>query len=123
MANNMKIKEASELSRLVAENVLRLMTQRYALSTNRPKALAAETGLSLSSVQRVLSADGESRLSTIETLAKAFGMPPFQLLVPWDLLVGLSSKTLAPRRQPAYRGRDRISPGVQRDARRSRKAG
>lgn len=95
MAKRMKskekgVREPSKLALLVADNVLRLMTQKYALHSNRHRALADAAGVSLSTIQRlVLStpAPNEARLETIEHVAKVFDMEPFQLLIPWDMLV------------------------------------
>ena len=66
---------------VVATNVQHLMDTRYADSNNRPKALARDSGVFLSTVQRVLKQEVGATLDTIEALAKAFGIAPHQLLM------------------------------------------
>lgn len=66
---------------VVARNVKKLMEHHYAESTNRPKRLAAEAGVSLSSVQRVLAAENGPNIETIEAIALALEVSPYQLLI------------------------------------------
>lgn len=93
---------------VLAQNVNRLMEQRFKEQANRPLALARTAGLSLSSVQRTLSRETGASVDTVEAFAKVFGLPPFQLLVPWGLLGELASSNPSPRtptREPLFRGR------------------
>lgn len=64
-----------------ADNAKRLMEARYQLSSNKPKALANEAGISLSSVQRAISGDTAPTLDTVEAIANALRVSPSSLLV------------------------------------------
>lgn len=66
----------------VARNVNALVDHRWPNSTNRPKDLAAHLSVSLSQAQRILSGAHGFTLETIETVARAFNLAPWQLLVP-----------------------------------------
>lgn len=102
-----KRKTPGEIREVLAQNVNRLMEQRYKESSNRPLALARGAGVSLSSVQRTLSRETGASIDTVEAFAKVFGLPPFQMLVPWGLLGELAaSGTL--QRESLLRGRDRV---------------
>lgn len=105
---------------LLAQNINRLMEQRYKESSNRPMALSKEAGVSLSSVQRTLSRATGASVDTLEVFAKVFGLPPFQLLVPWGML-GEMAATTTLKREPLFRGRDRVrTPAVRKRTRRAR---
>lgn len=67
---------------VLAQNINRLMEQRYAASSNRPMALAKDAGVSLSSVQRTLSRETGASIDTVEAFSKVFGLSPYQLLMP-----------------------------------------
>ncbi len=97
---------------VLAQNVNRLMDQRYKESSNRPLALSKDAGVSLSTVQRTLSREAGASIDTVELFARVFGLPAFQLLVPWGLLGDLARpqepERPAPRR-PLFQGRLRAS--------------
>jgi transcriptional regulator with XRE-family HTH domain len=103
MGNPKKHKVPGELREVLAQNINRMMEHRYKESGNRPMALAREAGVSLSSVQRTLSRETGVSIDTLEAFAKVFGLPPFQLLVPWGLLGEIA--VVGKRRTPLYRGR------------------
>lgn len=67
---------------VLALNVRSLMEHHYRESANRPKALAKDAGLALSTVQRILSASNAVNLDYIEELALALHATPYQLLLP-----------------------------------------
>lgn len=67
---------------VVASNVRALIDDHYKESPNKPKALAKATGLSLSSVQRVLSAEAGASIDTLEAIANAFEISVYQLVLP-----------------------------------------
>jgi methylphosphotriester-DNA--protein-cysteine methyltransferase len=98
-----KRKTPGELREVLAQNINRLMEQRYKETANRPLALAKDAGVSLSSVQRTLSRETGATVDTVEAFAKVFGLPPFQLLVPWGLLGELASRQMYERNARASR--------------------
>lgn len=108
MANSLtrKRKQPGEIREVFAQNLNRLMEQHYRESTNRPAALAKDTGIALSSVQRTLARQTGATIDTVEAFARVFGLPPFQMLVPWGLLGELAAGTreVRPRREPLVRG-------------------
>lgn len=67
---------------VLAANVRRLMEHHFAGDRNQPKSLAKKAGITLSSVQRALSAENAATLDTIESLALAFDLSVYQLLAP-----------------------------------------
>jgi transcriptional regulator with XRE-family HTH domain len=67
---------------VLAQNVRALIDHHYKDSDNRPKALATDTGLSLSSVQRVLNAEAGASIDTIEVIANAFDLSTYHLVLP-----------------------------------------
>lgn len=67
---------------VLAQNINRLMAQRYKESSNRPLALSKAAGVSLSSVQRTLSRETGATVDTVEAFARVFGLSPYQLLMP-----------------------------------------
>lgn len=71
---------------MLAQNLNRMMEQRYKERSNRPMALAKDAGVSLSTVQRVLSREAGASIDTLEAFAGVFGLPPFQMIVPWGML-------------------------------------
>lgn len=75
-----------QMRAILAENVGRRMEERYWQSRNKPLALAKEAKVSLSTVQRMLSKEQSTTIDTVEAFAGVFGLPAFQLLVPWGLL-------------------------------------
>lgn len=70
-----------ELKRTFAENVRRLMDQKYILSPNKPKSLAMDAGITLSSVQRALGGETSPTLDTVEVIASALDAKPESMLV------------------------------------------
>lgn len=67
---------------ILAGNVSRLMDHQYRDSSNRPMALAKDAGVSLSTIQRVLSKESGATLDNIEAIAAAFDVSVYQLLIP-----------------------------------------
>lgn len=67
---------------ILAENVKALMSRQYRLSGDKPKDLARDAGTSLSTVQRVIGGKTSARTDTIDQLAEALGVLPYQLLIP-----------------------------------------
>ena len=67
---------------ILAINVKSLMDREFAESSSRPVALAKRAGLSLSTVQRLLSAETGATIDSIESVALALGVSPYQLLIP-----------------------------------------
>jgi hypothetical protein len=119
-----KRKQVGELRKQFAQNLARLMDQRYKESTNRPKALAKDTGFSLSSIQRTLDCETGATVDTIERYGEVFGLPPFQLLVPWGLLGDLTAeRSDIVRSTTVLRGRGRVLPDVRSDTMRRRRTG
>lgn len=77
-----KRKFVGVMRQAVAQNVRRLIDHHYEESRNKPKALAEATGLTLSSVQRVLAADVGASIDTIEAIANVFDLAVYQLVLP-----------------------------------------
>lgn len=106
-------KVPGEMREVLAQNVGRMMEERYKEHPNRVLSLARDAGVSLSSVQRVLGRETGASLDTIEAIAKVFGLPPFQMLVPWGLLGKIAvmepSQVRKLERQPLARGGARVS--------------
>lgn len=67
---------------VLARNVRKLMDLHFRESTNRPKSLALAAHVSLSTVQRILSAETGATVDNIEAVASAFQMSAYQLLIP-----------------------------------------
>ena len=67
-----------ELKEILSQNLRALMKQRLDLSTQ--VKLHKRTGLSQSTIQRVLSRQVHTGLDVLETLANAFGVAPIALL-------------------------------------------
>lgn len=67
-------------AKLFAANLEALMSATPELKSN-PK-LAQKTGLSTASISRLRNAQGNANLETLEAIAHAFHMEPWQLLVP-----------------------------------------
>lgn len=76
-----RAKRVGKIRKVLAANVIELMDFRYAEHPNRPLALAKEAKLSLSSVQRTMEARTGASVDTLESIARVFGMQPFQLLI------------------------------------------
>lgn len=67
---------------ILARNVRDLMDLHYAQSSNRPKSLAKDAGLALSTIQRVIAGATGASLDNIEMIASAFDLSAYQLLIP-----------------------------------------
>jgi len=67
---------------VLADNVVALMDRKFGDRENKPGALAKAAGLSLSTVQRTISAESGASVDTIESLALALDVFPYQLLLP-----------------------------------------
>lgn len=67
---------------VLAQNVEQLMFKHYALASNKPKSLAGDAKVSLSTVQRVIAAEVGASLDNIEAIAGVFGLSAYQLLIP-----------------------------------------
>lgn len=76
-----------------AQNVKHLLEKHYPNSRNRPRSLADDAGISLSSVQRALSGETAPTLDTLEAIAGVFKVTFSQLLEPG---FGNSEKIEAP---------------------------
>jgi len=57
------------------------MAVKYHESPNKPKALAGDAGVTLSTIQRVLSTEYAPTLDTVEAIAVAFNLQPYQMLI------------------------------------------
>jgi hypothetical protein len=95
-----KTKVAGEARRLFANNLRRLMEVHYSESANKPKALALAAGVTLSTIQRSLSAENAQTLDTVEAISKAFGLRPHELLLE-KLAIGKPSATSRPTKKAA----------------------
>jgi hypothetical protein len=77
-----KRKLAGFARQIVAQNVRSLVDHRYALVPNKARKLAEEAQISLSSAQRVLAADVGASIDTLESIADAFEISVYQLVLP-----------------------------------------
>ncbi|MFY7867203.1 helix-turn-helix domain-containing protein [Roseateles sp.] len=87
---------ATELRQVIAERLRELMAASPDLDTQ--VKLAHRSGLSQSSVARILSADSSATVDSIANLARAFGIPPAFLLLSnkVDVELLLTSQALTP---------------------------
>ena len=67
---------------ILAINTKNLLDYHFSESSNKPLALAEKSGLSLSSIQRVLNVNVGSSIDSIESIAEAFDISVYQLLLP-----------------------------------------
>lgn len=67
---------------ILGANVKNLMEHHYRESANKPKALAVDAHVSLSTVQRILVGETGATIDNIESLATAFSLSAYQLLLP-----------------------------------------
>ena len=81
-----KRKVGGDVRKTLAENIRELLQERYASSANRPKDLAKDAGVTLSTVQRMMKAETGASVDNIETVAEALGFEPYMLLMPSPLL-------------------------------------
>lgn len=89
---------------VLAQNINRLMEQRYRESSNRPMALAKDAGVSLSSVQRTLSRETGASIDTVEAFARVFGLSAYQLLMPGWLGEVVARPQVPAVRAPLFSG-------------------
>lgn len=75
-------KVAGFMRAVFADNVQKLMLHHYRDSANRPKALAMAAGVSLSTVQRILAGASGATLDNVESVAGAFHLSAYQIMVP-----------------------------------------
>lgn len=75
-------KIAGFMREVVAQNVRHLVDRHYADSDNKPKRLAEDAQISLSSAQRVLAADVGASIDTLESIANVFELSVYQLVLP-----------------------------------------
>ena len=74
------------------------MREKYAGQDNMPLALAKDAGTSLSTIQRILAANHGPNIDTIEGVARALRIEPYQLLLQ-DFTLRLVSRSGKPQRQ------------------------
>lgn len=67
---------------ILAANVRGLMEHQYRSASNKPKGLAADAGVSLSTVQRIIAGEVGATIDNIELIAAALGVSGYQLLMP-----------------------------------------
>lgn len=77
-----KPKHPGFMRSVLAENVELLMNKHFEIKSNKPKSLAEEAKVSLSTVQRIIAAEVGASLDNIEAIAGAFGLSAYQLLIP-----------------------------------------
>lgn len=70
----------AELRAIVGDNLERLMEKHPNLDSN-PK-LSERSGIGIATISRVINGQTAATLDTLGMLAKAFGLAPWQLLVP-----------------------------------------
>ena len=73
-------KATMELREILAENLRKLMKQR--LNLNTQVKIHQATGLTQSTVQRVLASSVDVNLDTLQRLADVFGTTPHKLITP-----------------------------------------
>lgn len=69
-----------DYKKIFAESVKAMMGIKYESSSNKPKALAKDAGISLSSVQRAISGETAPNLDTVEAIVNALGSTPATML-------------------------------------------
>jgi transcriptional regulator with XRE-family HTH domain len=67
---------------VLGRNIKLRMEVRYHDKTNKPKELATATGMSLSTVQRIMAGKTGVTLDNLEALAGALDLSAYQLLLP-----------------------------------------
>lgn len=75
-------KVAGFMRSILAFNTQLLMDKHYEKSSNKPKALAKDSQVRMSTIQRMLKAENGASLDTIEQVAAAFNLSAYQLLIP-----------------------------------------
>jgi transcriptional regulator with XRE-family HTH domain len=71
---------ASDTAKVLGANLAALMASNEELNSN-PK-VSKKTGLGTGSISRLRNGDVDANLSTLEKIARAFDLAPWQLLVP-----------------------------------------
>lgn len=82
MAATKRRKVAGFMREVVAQNVRALIDHHYKHVDNKPKRLAEDAGVSLSSAQRVISAEVGASIDTLEAIANVFEISVYQLVLP-----------------------------------------
>jgi len=75
-------KYVSHMRKPVGDNVRALMERAFEMSSNKPRELAKRAGVSLSTVQRVISGEIGPSLDILEQLATALDVSTYQLVLP-----------------------------------------
>ena len=70
------------MRQVLAQNVRGLLEIHYRDATDRPRALAKDAGVSLSTVQRIINLEVGASLDNLEAVAGAFQLSAYQLLIP-----------------------------------------
>ena len=87
-----------DYKKIFAESVKILMEIKYKASSNKPKALAKDAGISLSSVQRAISGETAPNLDTVEAIVNALGSNPAAMLQKESTsLHNVAGQTTSPR--------------------------
>jgi transcriptional regulator with XRE-family HTH domain len=95
-----EVSTASATAQILAANLAGLMAAHSELNSN-PK-LAKKTELSTGTISRLRNSDVDANLDTLERLARAFQVDPWQLLVP-----GMDPKNV-PTLQPTSEAERRL---------------
>lgn len=77
-----KPKVAGQLRYVFAANVRALVDARFKDSRNKPMDLSKAAKVSFSTAQRILSAETGPDMETVESVANAFRIDPYRLLLP-----------------------------------------
>ena len=75
-------KVPGQLRKVVASNVGLMAAVEFRGSKNVPLTLATAAGVSKSTVQRIMAGDVGADLETLEKVAAALGLIPYQLFIP-----------------------------------------
>lgn len=75
-------KVPGQLRKVIAANVDLMAQVEFRASPNKPMALALAAGVSKSTVQRIMAGDVGADLETLEKVAVALGLIPYQLFIP-----------------------------------------
>lgn len=73
------------MRQIVAANLVALLDKHYSHMgniTQREKALAEKAGVSFSTVQRIVAKSVGATIDNLESIALAFDLSPYQLLIP-----------------------------------------
>ena len=98
-------KVPGQLRKVVAANVDLMAKIEFRDEANVPLALAKLANVSKSTIQRILEAKVGAELETIEKVAKALGLIPYQIFIPnLDVKNPQVAKGAMPGEYRAYRG-------------------